>query len=58
MNYPFILKFSSISNLTDARYAAGAWSDFIGFCFDPSSDHYIEPKSAKKLLLGLMGLWL
>lgn len=55
MNYPFILKFSSISNLTDARYAAGAWSDFIGFCFDPSSDHYIEPKSAKEIIAWING---
>lgn len=55
MNYPFILKFSSISNLTDARYAAGAWADFIGFCFDPSSDHYIEPKSAKDIISWING---
>lgn len=55
MNYPFILKFSSISNLTDARYAAGAWADFIGFCFDPSSDHYIEPKSAKEIIAWING---
>jgi phosphoribosylanthranilate isomerase len=55
MNYPFILKFSSISNLTDARYAAGAWSDFVGFCFDPSSDHYIEPKSAKEIISWING---
>ena len=55
MDYPFILKFSSISNLTDARYAAGAWADFVGFCFDPSSDHYIEPKSAKEIIAWING---
>jgi len=55
MDYPFILKFSSISNLTDARYAAGAWADFVGFCFDPSSDHYIEPKSAKEIISWING---
>jgi hypothetical protein len=55
MDYPFILKFSSISNLTDARYAAGAWADFVGFCFDPSSDHYIEPKCAKEIIAWING---
>jgi phosphoribosylanthranilate isomerase len=49
MNYPFILKFSSITNLSDARYAAGAWADFIGFCFDPSLPEYIEPQKAKEI---------
>lgn len=55
MEYPFILKFSSISNLTDARYAAGAWADFIGFCFNPSSENYIEPKNAKEIISWING---
>lgn len=49
MNYPFILKFSSITNLSDARYAAGMWADFIGFCFDPSRPGYLEPAKAKEI---------
>jgi len=49
MNYPFILKFSSITNLSDARFAAGSWADFVGFCFDPSRPEYIEPKQAKEI---------
>lgn len=49
MNYPFILKFSSITNLSDARYAAGMWADFIGFCFDPSKPEYLEPSKAKEI---------
>jgi phosphoribosylanthranilate isomerase len=49
MNYPFILKFSGITNLSDARYAAGAWADFTGFCFDPSLPEYIEPKQASEI---------
>lgn len=49
MNYPFLLKFSNVSNLSDARYAAGMWADFIGFCFDPSSPDYIEPAKAKEI---------
>lgn len=46
MNYPFILKFSSVSNLSDARFAAGSWADFIGFCFDPGKPDYLEPGKA------------
>ncbi len=49
MNYPFLLKFSAVTNLSDARYAAGMWADFIGFCFDPSSPDYIEPNKAKEI---------
>ena len=50
MNYPFILKFSSVTNLSDARYAAGMWADFIGFCFDPSKPEYLEPAKAKEII--------
>lgn len=49
MNYPFLLKFSSVTNLSDARYAAGMWADFIGFSFDPSSPSYLEPNKAKEI---------
>ncbi|NQW43539.1 MAG: hypothetical protein HQ463_08935 [Bacteroidetes bacterium] len=49
MNYPFLLKFSSITNLSDARYAVCAWADFVGFCFDASKPEYIEPNRAKEI---------
>ena len=49
MNYPFILKFSSITNLSDARYAVCAWADYVGFCFEPSKQEYIEPIKAKEI---------
>lgn len=55
MNYPFLLKFSSISNLSDARYAAGMWADFIGFNFDPSSPSYIEPGKAQSIISWING---
>ena len=55
MNYPFLLKFSSISNLSDARYAAGMWADFIGFNFDPNSSSYIEPEKAKSIIGWISG---
>lgn len=56
MTYPFILKFSSITNLSDARYAAGMWADFIGFNFDPSSEHYIEPAQAASIKSWITGV--
>ncbi len=55
MNYPFKIKFSSITHLSDARYAAGAWADYIGFCFDPTSNKYIEPAKAKAIIEWLSG---
>jgi phosphoribosylanthranilate isomerase len=55
MNYPFILQFSSITHLTDARYASGMWADFVGFCFNPSSENYIEPNKAKEIIAWING---
>lgn len=55
MNYTFILKFSSIQNLSDARYAAGMWADYTGFCFNPDSQDYIEQGKAREIMSWLSG---
>lgn len=55
MNRTFVLKFSSINNLSDARFAAGAWADIVGFNFDPSHPQYIEPQKAKAIMAWLIG---
>ncbi len=55
MNYPFILKFTSVKNLSDARFAAGHWADFVGFCFDPNSPDYIDPLKAKEIISWIKG---
>lgn len=55
LNYPFILKFSSVTNLSDARYAAGMWADIIGFCFDPGQPEYIEPGKAAEIIAWVSG---
>lgn len=55
MNHNFKLKFSSITNLSDARYAACAWADFIGFCFDTNKPEYIEPQKAKEIASWING---
>ena len=55
MNRTFVLKFSSINNLSDARFAAGAWADMVGFNFSPSHLQYIEPQQAKAIMAWLIG---
>ncbi len=36
------IKSSQISNLTDARYFAAWGVEWLGFCFDPSSENYLS----------------
>ncbi|MEN0002725.1 MAG: N-(5'-phosphoribosyl)anthranilate isomerase [Bacteroidota bacterium] len=39
------VKASSITNLTDARYFAAWEVQWLGFCLDPKSEDYIQPKN-------------
>lgn len=43
------IKLSGISGLSDARYAAAAGIDYLGFCFDPVHPRYIPPVKAKEI---------
>ena len=49
------LKFSNISNLTSARFAAAAMADWVGFCFDAESPNYINVLKAKEIAGWLTG---
>lgn len=49
------LKFGSITNLTDARYAAAVYADWIGFRLDPSHPRYIDPAKAKEIIDWISG---
>lgn len=49
------IKFGSITNLTDARYAAAVYADWVGFCFIPGHPRYIEPIKAKEIIDWLSG---
>lgn len=49
------IKFGSITNLTDARYAAAVYADWLGFCFIPGHSRYIEPIKAKEIIDWLSG---
>jgi hypothetical protein len=56
MNRSFIIKFSCVNNLSDARFAAGSWADLVGFNFDPNHPQYIEPNKAKDIIQWLSGV--
>jgi phosphoribosylanthranilate isomerase len=49
------IKFGSITNLTDARYAAAVYCDWLGFCFDEGHPRYINPVKAKEIIDWLAG---
>lgn len=49
------IKFGSITNLTDARYAAAAYADWVGFCFILEHPRYIDPMKAKEIIDWLSG---
>lgn len=49
------IKFGSITNLTDARYAAAAYADWVGFCFVKDNPRYIAPVKAKEIIDWLSG---
>lgn len=44
------IKICGISNLADARFAAGAGADFLGFVQHPDSPRYIEPRKAREII--------
>ncbi len=50
MAYSYQLKLSSITNLSDARFAAAAGINYIGFCFDTSSADLIPPLKAREII--------
>ncbi len=49
------LRFSHINNLTEARFAAAAGAQWIGFCFDKGHPQYINPLRAKEIMDWLVG---
>lgn len=50
MSFQTNIKLGSVTNLSDARFAAAAGATYIGFCFDPSNEKYITPIKAKEII--------
>ena len=44
------IKLGNITNLSDARFAAAAGIDYMGFCFDTENENYISPVKAKQII--------
>lgn len=47
--------FSPITHLADARFAAAAGLEYLGFCLDPSHKNFILPIKAKEILDWISG---
>ncbi|MGM0738562.1 MAG: phosphoribosylanthranilate isomerase, partial [Bacteroidota bacterium] len=43
------LKICGITTLEDARFAAGAMADYLGFLFYPGSPRYLSPRKAAEI---------
>jgi len=50
MSFVTKVKLGNITNLADARYAAAAGVDYMGFCFEPGNENYIAPIKAKEII--------
>lgn len=49
------VKICGLTNLEDARFAAGALADYLGFIFYPKSPRYIEPSRAGAIVNWIEG---
>ncbi|MBP3192413.1 phosphoribosylanthranilate isomerase [Natronogracilivirga saccharolytica] len=49
------LKICGITSLEDARFAAGALVDYLGFIFYPGSARYISPRNASEIISWIEG---
>ena len=50
MSFLTKIKFGNITNLSDARFAAAAGIEYMGFCFNPLNTNYIPPIKAKEII--------
>ncbi len=52
------LKFGEVTNLSDARFAAGSQAKFVGFSLDPENENYIESEDLKEITGWIEGIGL
>ncbi|MCB0496801.1 MAG: hypothetical protein KDC79_11750 [Cyclobacteriaceae bacterium] len=50
------VKIGDVTNLSDARYAAGMGVDFIGFNIDPESTHFVTPEVFNEIVNWVSGV--
>jgi len=50
------VKIGEVSNLSDARYAAGMGVDYIGFNINSKSTHFVNPESFKEIVNWISGV--
>jgi phosphoribosylanthranilate isomerase len=50
-----LAKICGITNLADARYAAGAGADLLGFIQHPGSPRFVEPKQIREMIEWIHG---
>lgn len=50
------VKIGDVTNLSDARYAAGMGVDFIGFNIDANSENGVTPKAFKEIVNWISGV--
>lgn len=51
-----LVKISSVTNLSDARYAAGMGVELMGFDLNPDSDNYLNPESFHAITSWISGV--
>ena len=50
------VKIGDVTNLSDARYAAGMGVDYIGFNIDPSSENFVTAKTFEEIINWISGV--
>jgi phosphoribosylanthranilate isomerase len=58
MGLKTLVKLSQVTNLSDARYAAGMGVQMVGFNINPESDFYIDPDKFKGIIAWISGVTL
>ncbi|UJP64306.1 phosphoribosylanthranilate isomerase [Mongoliitalea daihaiensis] len=50
------VKISNVNNLTDARYCAGMYVNWMGFCLEETNENYLSPEKYKEITAWLSGV--
>lgn len=56
MSLKTLVKISSVTNLSDARYCAGMGVEMMGFCFDSQQPEFVSPDKFKEMIGWISGV--